>query len=162
MLLLGSTACSGGSSGAAEEPDRGCGEVVRERFDPDSAAHVLPGAEEPTYLTDPPTSGPHAPTVPVGGVRDEPLGRAEQVGLLEAGVVLLQHDPDLAPADLADLTGLADPDGVLVAPNPDLPAPVVATAWTRKLLCASVGDGGLDALAAFAETQAGQAPGSDG
>ena len=162
VLLLGASACSGGSSEGAGTPGAGCGDVVRERFDPDSAVHVLPGADEPTYLTDPPTSGPHAPTTPVGGVRDEPIGRPDQVGLLEAGIVVVQHDPSVTGEELAGVEALADDELVVVAPNPDLPAPIVATAWTRKLLCTTLDDGGAQALGRFVAEQAGQAPGTDG
>ena len=161
-LLVGSAACSGGTSDGDAGPAAGCGEVVRERFDPDSAVHVLPGGDEPTYLSDPPTSGPHAPTSPVGGVREEPLARSEQVGLLEAGIVIVQHDPSVTGDALVALEGLADAERVLVAPNADLPSPIVATAWTHKLRCTSLDDGGEDALRAFAEDRAGRSPGTDG
>jgi hypothetical protein len=162
VLLLATSACGGGSDASDDTPPQGCGEVVRERLDPDSLVHILPGGDEPDYLTDPPTSGPHAPTAPVGGLRDETLGRSEQVGLLEAGIVIVQHDDSLPDADVEAIEGLADPERVVVAPNDDLPAPIVATAWTRKLLCTSVEHGGRQALADFVEARAGQAPGSDG
>lgn len=162
MLLLAPVACSDDDPSGAPAPSAGCGEVQRERLDPDSLVHLLPGADEPAYLTDPPTSGPHAPTAPVGGQRTEPVGRSEQVGLLEAGLVIVQHDGSLAEDDLAFVEGLADPEAVLVAPGADLPAPIIATAWTRKLACSSTADGGEDALTDFVATQARQAPGTDG
>ena len=49
--------------------------------------------------------------------------------------------------------------GVVVAPNPDLPAPIVATAWLHSLRCA---DPDAEALAGFIEAHQGQAPGTDG
>lgn len=160
-LSIGATGCGGGRD-AADAPAQGCGEVVQERIDPDHLVHLLPGAEEPGYLTDPPTSGPHAPSAARHGVAEEPLLRSEQVGQLEAGVVLLQHDGTLAADDLAALEALADQPDVLVAPNDDLPAPVVATAWTRKLVCASLDGGGTEALATFVADLAGRGSGTDG
>lgn len=161
-LTIGAAACGGGGASGDDAPAAGCGEVLEERLDPDHLVHVLPGAAEPAYLTDPPTSGPHGPAAARRGVAEEPLSRVEQVGQLEAGVVLVQHDPALAPDDLAALEALAEGAGVLVAPNDELPAPVVATAWTRKLVCASLADGGVDALSAFVAELAGQGPGTDG
>jgi hypothetical protein len=161
-LTIGAAACGGGAASGDDEPEAGCGEVLQERIDPDHLVHVFPGAEEPAYLTDPPTSGPHAPAAARSGLAEAPLTRSEQVGQLEAGVVLLQHDPGLAPDDVATLESLAQRASVLVAPNDELPAPVVATAWTRKLVCASLADGGVDALSAFVAELAGQGPGTDG
>lgn len=161
-LLIGGAACGGGGPDGAAAPASGCGEVLQERIDPDHLVHLLPGAAEPGYLTDPPTSGPHAPAAARSGVIDEPLSRAEQVGQLEAGVVLLQHDATVEGDDLAALEALGDEPAVLVLPNDGLPAPIVATAWTRKLVCSSLDGGGDDAVAAFVADFAGQGPGTDG
>lgn len=148
----------GDDDGAADElPPSGCGEDDRERVDPGSAIHVLAGGVEPDYATDPPTSGPHVPGPARAGVLDEPLSRPEQVGHLEAGGILLQHG-DL-PADQVDeLAGLAG-ESVVVAPNPDLPAPIVATAWLRTMACSTPD---LAALEEFVDAHRGNAPGSDG
>ena len=48
---------------------------------------------------------------------------------------------------------------VAVVPNPDLPAPIVATAWLRTMPCSTPD---LDALEAFVVANVGRAPGSDG
>jgi uncharacterized membrane protein len=131
-----------------------CGPVEEEPFDPSSSLHVLATAPEPEYLTDPPTSGPHLTGRVPEGVPAEPLSRPAQVLLLEHDGVLLQHR-DLDPADRAELEALAGPD-VVVAPNPDLPAAVVATVWLHKQTCETLD---LDALRTFAEERGGQGPG---
>ena len=77
------------------------------------------------------------PSPPITGVVADPIPRPVQVGILEQGDVLIQHDPDLAGADRTALEALAG-DGVVVAPNPDLPAPIVATAWLYKRTCDEV------------------------
>jgi hypothetical protein len=65
--------------------------------------------------------------------------------------VLVQHRPDVDASALADLAG----DRVVVAPNPDLPAPVVATAWLHKRTCT---EPDVDALQAFVDARVGHGP----
>lgn len=160
---IGSTAaaCGDGGDDDPSEATGPCGPDEQERIDPASLNHVFAGGPEPDYATDPPTSGPHEPGPALTGVVDDPLSRPQQVGQLEAGAVLLQHGPDLPADDLDALEGLAG-DRVVIAPNPDLPAPVVATGWTRKMVCQSVDDAAVDALRSFAEAHVGGGPGTDG
>lgn len=129
-----------------------CAAPITDPLDPRSLQHALPGAPPPAYATEPPTSGPHQPGR-LSGVLAEPLTGPVQVGALEAGQVLLQHR-DLTPPDRARLEALAGPL-VVVAPNPALPAPVVATAWRTRQLCRGVD---VDALGRFTRTHAGQGP----
>lgn len=124
-------ACAGGGSGDRAS-DEACTEV-REPLDPASAQHLLPGAPEPHYLTDPPTSGPHAVAVLPSGALPAPVPKPVQVAILEAGGVMVQYG-GLSAAAVARLRALAG-GAVRVAPAKQLPAPVVATAWTRKLTC---------------------------
>ncbi|MGH9155582.1 MAG: DUF3105 domain-containing protein [Acidimicrobiales bacterium] len=132
LAALATGACGG--SGPAV--GNACGPDVTEPLDPGSVRHVLPGAPEPDYASDPPTSGAHLAGAPAGDVLRTPLPRPEQVGVLEEGGVLLQHR-DLGDADQRRLEALAG-DGVVVAPNPDLDAAVVATAWRQRLRCQQV------------------------
>ena len=132
-------------------PGDGCGAVVEEPLDPGSVQHLLPGAPETVYVTDPPTSGPHRTGgLPTGAV-DQPLPRPVQVGVLEGGGIVVQYRD---PADRAALASLAG-DRVVVAPNPALPARVVATAWRHKLTCTGVD---TDALRRFVDDRAGKGP----
>lgn len=143
-------ACRGGSDGGASA----CGPITRESLDPAYLVHVLGAATNVEYTSDPPTSGPHQAGPPIEGVVDEPIRRPVQVGILERGDILLQHDPDLPAAELAELEALAGPR-VVVAPNLDLPDPVVATAWTYKRTCRSVD---ARALQDFVGQRAGKGP----
>lgn len=151
-LLLGAigpvVACSGGDG------DGACGPITRESLDPAYLVHVLGREEGVEYTSDPPTSGPHQPGPPVEGVVDDPITRPVQVGILEQGDVLLQHDPDLDEEALAALEALAG-ERVVVAPNPDLPDPVVATAWLFKRSCQTVD---VAALEEFVDERVGQGP----
>ena len=151
--------CGDDGAGGDELPATGCGEDRQERVDPGSATHVLSGTEVDAdeFATDPPTSGPHVPGEVLSGLLDEPLSRPEQVGQLEAGVVLIQHD-GLTGAQVEELAQLADA-AVAIVPNPDLPAPIVATAWLRTMPCSTPDP---EALQAFVDAHLGGGPGSDG
>ena len=129
-------ACVEDTGGAVREVEQtgSCGTVVGEELAPDSLKHALPGAAEAPYPTDPPTSGPHRTGASaVVGVLATPLDRPTQVGILEEGGILLQHK-GLSADDRRRLERQAGGD-VRVAPNDSLPAPVVATAWQKKLVC---------------------------
>jgi hypothetical protein len=109
----------------------GCGAPVQEKLDSRSALHLFPGAPEPVYQSDPPTSGPHRLGPRPTGIVDTPIDRPVQVAMLEAGDVLIQYKN---ATDKSALAPLAAPQ-VTVAPNPTMSQPVVATAWTWKLSC---------------------------
>ena len=134
-----------------------CGSPIQDPLDARSLQHSLPGAPPVTSRTEPPTSGPHQPGRVPGGVVTEPLAGPVQVGALEAGQVLLQHR-DLAAPDRTKLEALGGPQ-VVVAPNPALPAPVVASAWRTRQLCRSVE---VDVLARFVRAHAGRDPAHQG
>lgn len=153
-LLAGCTTTgsdrSGTATGADSSPsDPGgaapnCAPEVTEVLDAGSALHLLPGAPEPTYISDPPTSGPHLSGPAPSGVLEAPMGRPAQVQVLEQGGVVIQHR-DLEPAAVERLEALAG-DLVVVAPNPTLPSTVVATAWVAKRTCEGLD---LDSLGQF-------------
>jgi hypothetical protein len=144
-LVLG--ACGSGGSGA----EGACGPITREALDRGFLVHVLEDDGSIEYTSDPPTSGPHRPSPPVSGTLDEPLPRPVQVGILERGDVLVQHRPDV---DASALAGLAA-DRVVIAPNPDLPAPVVGTAWLYKRTCT---EPDVEALQRFVDARVGHGP----
>jgi hypothetical protein len=128
-LSLGGCGTAGGASSS-----RACGPPVHETLDALSTLHLLPGASEPAYRTDPPTSGAHRLGFYPRGILDQPVSRPTQVALLEKGSVVVQYRPDVPAA--ASLGILVNGDIlVTVAPNPTLRAPVVATAWTWKVTC---------------------------
>lgn len=120
----------------------------------------LPGVERPpndgrghvagaTFGDSTPTSGQHNRSAPACGLYQSPLALDLAVHALEHGVVVYWYDatrPELAE-DL--MQSLSDFDShVIVSPNADLSAPVVATAWNRRLPL----QGGGDEATAFAST----------
>jgi Protein of unknown function (DUF3105) len=135
--------------GAAGVGTGDCGTEVEEALDPGSTQHLLPGAPEPAYPNVAPTSGPHLGAGTPVGAQDRPLPRPVQVGVLEQGRVLVQYRPD-RPEARRQLEALAG-ERVVVAPNPALPSPVVATAWLHRLECrtADLGARDLEALRTF-------------
>ena len=114
--------------------------------------HVPSTTQDPT-----PTSGPHSGPA-ICGVQSVPIPADAQIHALEHGAVAFQYLPDrLDSAELAGLTDLAEgyDTDVLVAPNPGLDSPVVATAWTRRML---LDDLDLDVLETFATAFRGRGP----
>ena len=165
VVLVALGACSGGDDGGdgaggpTTSSPAACGPDVEEPLDPGSTQHVLPGAPEPPYASDPPTSGPHLGGGAVTGAQAAPLSRPVQVAVLEEGGVMVQHR-GLDAGSRARLEALAA-DGVVVAPNPGLTAPVVVTAWRHRLTCAAADADAVTAIGRFVDAHRGRAPGSD-
>ncbi|MDQ6698150.1 MAG: DUF3105 domain-containing protein [Actinomycetota bacterium] len=151
LLAIMATGCSGSDGPAA------CGPITQEALDPNFLLHVLPGARGVRYRTDPPTSGAHQPAPRLARVQHRPLPRPVQVGVLEAGDVLLQYR-GLRSSDIDRLERLAG-GHVVVAPDPDLPLRfrVVATGWVYKRTCTALDTG---ALREFVGQRAGKGPNS--
>src|SRR3546814_13099749 len=105
------------ASCGTDDATASCGPIQREALDSAYLVHVLGTDTAVSYTSDPPTSGPHQPGPPVDGVLDEPLSRPIQVGILERGDVLLQHDPALDAGDLEPWASLPQ-QHVETAPTP--------------------------------------------
>jgi hypothetical protein len=90
--------------------------------------------ESVTYPQTPPVGGPHDPAWQNCGIYDEPVRNENAVHSLEHGEVWITYRPDLPAEDIARLQELVgERQFVLLSPYPDLPAPVVATAWGVQL-----------------------------
>jgi hypothetical protein len=149
--------CGGGSaaSGHSAATGAGCSGAFQERLDPLSTRHLFPGAPVPTYLSYPPTSGPHELGPPATGAVTTPIPVPRQVAMLESGYVIVQYR-DLPAAEVSALAPLA---GTLVTVAPAagaLPNRVVATAWTWKEVCGSAGPAELAALRSFISARRGK------
>lgn len=151
LVVMGLGACSGND----RPPARECGPDITEPLDPTSARHMLPGAAEPVYSSDPPTSGAHLPGAEASGAVRQPLPRPQQVAVLEEGGVMIQYR-DQDETARRRLETLAGP-GVVVAPNPGLDSPVVATAWRQRLRCQAVDE---PTLRSFVTAHRGGGPGT--
>ena len=138
----------------SDAPFAACMGPTAERIDPNSSQHVLPGASEPLYLTNPPTSGPHKAGPSLPPVVETELDKPTQVGALEGGTVLLQYS-GVASATRQRVIDLAKGHDVVVAPNSSLPNKIVATAWLFKLSC---NEFSASDLRSFIDAHAGKAP----
>ncbi len=95
------------------------------------------------YAQTPPAGGDHDPTWLNCGIYTQPVRNENAVHDLEHGAVWITYRPDLAAADVATLTTLvkAKTKGYLdLSPYPNLPTPVVASAWGVQLKLQSVSD----------------------
>ncbi|MBI2861430.1 MAG: DUF3105 domain-containing protein [Chloroflexi bacterium] len=96
----------------------------------------IPSIDSPhqPYNSDPPTSGPHVPSLTPWGVHQEPIPRELQVHNLEDGGVLVQYNcSDDCPDLVAQLEAIVKryPDKVILAPYPGMRNRIAMTAWTR-------------------------------
>jgi hypothetical protein len=100
-----------------------------------------------TYPQTPPVGGDHDPTWLNCGIYTAPVRNENAVHDLEHGAVWITYQPDLARADVDQLTKFATGQAYLdLSPYPGLPAPVVASAWGKQLKLTSASD---PRLAAF-------------
>jgi hypothetical protein len=93
---------------------------------------ALAAGESFAYQTPTPTSGPYAPEAPICRVFTEPLSPEAAVAILRVGGVVLWYLPgDQAPVSALTEYAAAFESHVAVAPNPQIGAPIIATAWLR-------------------------------
>lgn len=103
------------------------------------------------YDADPPSGGDHNQVWLNCGVYDQAVPTENAVHSLEHGAVWFAYQPDLDSDQVDALVALAEtePDRIIVSPYPDLPSPVVAVAWERRL---AVDDATDPRLEVFLET----------
>lgn len=92
------------------------------------------------YDRDPPTNGKHSPIWQNCGFYSEPIDNSPAVHSMDHGVVWITHRPDLPADQIEQLRPYSDEKYVIVSPYPDLPAPVVATAWRNQIYLEGVND----------------------
>ena len=96
------------------------------------------------YAQTPPVGGDHDQVWQNCGSYDGPIRNENAVHSQEHGAVWLTYRPDLTANQIERLRGFAERDFVLVSPYPDLPAPVVASAWGKQLRMDSADDPRLE------------------
>ena len=110
-----------------------------------------------TYGASPPAGGEHNPVWLDCGTYDGPVPNENAVHSQEHGAVWVTYRPDLPAEQVASLkTQLRDTYEIL-SPYPNLPAPVVVSAWGKQLKLTGADD---KRLGAFVKEyrQAGSAP----
>ena len=111
-------------------------------FDGLSATHVDTAVDyEADYGMNPPAGGNHNQVWLNCGVYSEPQQNENAVHALEHGAVWVTYDPDaLSEAEVETLRESIPGTYMLLSPYPDLPAPVVASAWGEQVQLDGVDD----------------------
>lgn len=93
------------------------------------------------YPQTPPAGGNHNPVWQNCGIYDKPVKNENAVHSMEHGAVWITYDPGLSSGDVEKLrAAVRGQDYVLLSPYPDLPAPVVASAWGKQLRLSGASD----------------------
>ena len=118
----------GGSSTDETLRAAGCEIVKRPAM---GRGHLEQLGEDFEYNTVPPTTGPHFPVPAPWDVYSEPVEQFRLVHNLEHGGVVVQYGEDI-PASTVDQIRewyLGDPNGIVVAPLPELGDKIALAAW---------------------------------
>ena len=120
-------------------------------------AHVQSLTAQVKYNSFPPTSGPHYVNPGVWGKYTTPLVLVQEVHNLEHGGVIVQYGNKVPRATIDQLASFYDasPNGMLLAPLPQLGTKIALTAWTRLATCTRYDK---DAFAAFRDDYRGKGP----
>ncbi len=94
-----------------------------------------------TYPQVPPVGGNHNPVWQNCGIYTQPIANENAVHSMEHGAVWITYQPTLSAQDISQLTTLASGHAyVLLSPYPNLPSPVVISAWGVQLKVTSASD----------------------
>jgi putative peptide zinc metalloprotease protein len=109
-----------------------------ETFEIESRLHVLTPV---SYPQSPPVGGNHSPIWQNCGYYDAPIANENGVHSLEHGAVWITYRPDLPQVQIDSLRRLARGRSyILVSPYPDLPTPLIASAWGAQARLRSAED----------------------
>ncbi len=87
-----------------------------------------------SYSIDPPAGGQHAATSLECGIYFKPVENERAVAALATGAVWIAYTPSISAQDLEDLKVFAEGEiDIFMTPYPDLPHPLVITAWGFQL-----------------------------
>jgi hypothetical protein len=99
------------------------------------------------YAETPPMGGPHANAWLNCGVYDAEVPNENAVHSLEHGAVWITYRPDLAPDQVEELKdAVAGETYTVLSPYPDLPSPIVLSAWNNQLAVDSAEDPRINAF----------------
>jgi hypothetical protein len=141
-----------GTGESLQQAAQAAGCTLRLNLPSEGHHHLAPGEPHPHYKTNPPTSGAHDPVPVADGAYLETPPDVNFVHSLEHGRVEIQYSPSLPDDQQLALKGVfnADPAGMLMFPNGEMPYDVAVTAWTNLMGCDQVSN--PEALAAAVVT----------
>lgn len=115
-----------------------------------------------SYDQNPPVGGPHNPAWQNCGVYTQPVASENAVHSLEHGAIWIAYQPDLPDAEVRKLQTLARQSGYrLLTPYPDLPGPIVLSAWGYQLQLEQADDPRLiDFIEKYEQNPQGPEPGA--
>ena len=135
---------------------------------PDEGNTHVPNSTPVTYKTTPPTSGNHNPVpiddgayrTPITNDTSKPTNIRNEVHAMEHGRIEIHYKPTLPEDQQLALKGVfdADPNGMLLYPDPDMPDDVAVTAWTNMATCQTYNPAVLDVIRNFRDTYRGNGP----
>jgi hypothetical protein len=135
---------------------------------PDEGNTHVPNSTPVQYKTVPPTSGNHNPvpiddgayTTPITSDTSQETNIRNEVHAMEHGRIEIHYNPSLPEDQQLALKGVfdADPDGMLLYPDPDMPYDVAVTAWTNEVVCPKYNPAVLDVIQNFRDTYRGNGP----
>ncbi len=150
---------------AASAQKAGC--QLKENLPDEGNTHV-PNSTPVHYGTVPPTSGNHNPVpisdgayrTPVTSDTSKETNIRNEVHAMEHGRIEIHYKPGLTQDQQLALKGVfdADPDGVLLYPDPDMPYDVAVTAWTNEVVCPNYNPVVLDVIRNFRDKYRGNGP----
>lgn len=115
-----------------------------------------------TYDQAPPVGGIHNPAWVNCGVYSEPVQNENAVHSIEHGAIWIAYHPELAATEVQQLEAITRLSGYrLLSPYPDLPSPIVLSAWGYQLQLEEADDPRLiDFLAKYERNPEGPEPGA--
>jgi hypothetical protein len=135
---------------------------------PDEGNTHVPDSTPVHYGTVPPTSGNHNPVpisdgayvTPVTADTSKHPNIRNEVHAMEHGRIEIHYKPSLPENEQLALKGVfdADPPGMLLYPDPDMPYDVAVTAWTNEVVCPHYNPAVLDVIRNFRDTYRGNGP----
>jgi hypothetical protein len=135
---------------------------------PDEGNTHVPDSTPVHYRTVPPTSGNHNPVpisdgayvTPVTSDTSKHPNIRNEVHAMEHGRIEIHYKPTLPENEQLALKGVfdADPPGMLLYPDPDMPYDVAVTAWTNEVVCPNYNPVILDVIRNFRDTYRGNGP----
>ncbi|MGQ0463747.1 MAG: DUF3105 domain-containing protein [Sporichthyaceae bacterium] len=116
--------------GGNNDPVDATGELEGVAKSTPDAGHVT---EDVVYDKTPPDGGKHDAAWVNCKVYEKPIRNENGVHALEHGAVWITYRPDLPSGDVKKLKDKVPNTYGLMSPYPDLPAPVVVSAWGRQM-----------------------------
>jgi len=134
IVVLVAGGGDGKKSSGPEAVSAGC---VAQSYPSMGRNHVLEVKPDFEYNSFPATSGPHYPETAIYNAYGEPVPQIRLLHNLEHGAVIVQYGDKVAPSAVDELIRWYrdDPNGIIVAPLPELGGKIAATAWTQLLTC---------------------------